>query len=62
MIPFLNWFRRGSLERGLDRELQCHSDRRVAVQLGLAQLREEVRGIWLTRWFRDFLYDLSFSA
>jgi hypothetical protein len=62
MIPFLNWFRRGSLERGLDRELQCHSDRRVAVELGLAQLREEVRDIWLTRWFRDFPYDLSFSA
>jgi hypothetical protein len=79
MIPFLNWFRRGSLERGLDRELQYHFDRRVAdliaagipdiearrrvtLELGLAQVREEVRDIWLTRWFRDFLYDLRFSA
>src|ERR1700733_12383796 len=77
MIPLFNWFRRGSLERGLDRELQYHFDRRVAdfpaagipepearrrvaVELGLAQVREEVRDIWLTRWFRDFLYDLRF--
>jgi predicted permease len=36
--------------------------RRVAVELGLAQVRDEVRDIWLTRWFRDFLYDLRFSA
>ncbi len=79
MIRLFNWFRRSSLERGLDRELQYHFDRRVAdltsagipepearrraaVELGLAQVREEVRDIWLTRWFRDFLYDLRFSA
>src|SRR5215469_12202444 len=79
MIHFLNWFRRGSLERGLDRELQYHFDRRVvdltasgipepearsrvAAELGLAQVREEVRDVWLTRWLRDFLYDLRFSA
>jgi predicted permease len=79
MIRLFNWFRRGSLERGLDRELQYHFDRRVAdltavgisepearrriaVELGLAQVREEVRDVWLTRWFRDFLYDLRFSA
>ncbi len=79
MIPFFNWFRRGSLERGLDRELQYHFDRRVAdliaagipdiearrrvaVELGLGQVREEVRDVWLTRWLRDFLYDLRFSA
>ena len=30
MIPLFNWFRRRSLERGLDRELQYHVDRRVA--------------------------------
>jgi predicted permease len=36
--------------------------RRVAVELGLAQVHEEVRDVWLTRWFRDFLYDLRFSA
>src|SRR5207302_2391546 len=80
MIQLLNWFRRGSLERGLDRELQYHYDRRVAdlvsagipepearrrVALeigGLAQVREEVRDVWLTRWLRDFLYDLRYSA
>jgi predicted permease len=74
-----NWFRRGSLERGLDRELQYHFDRRVAdltaagipdpearrrvaVELGQDRVREEVRDVWLTRWLRDFLYDLRFSA
>ncbi len=79
MIQFFNWFRRGSLERGLDRELQYHFDRRVAdltaagipeaearrrvvVELGLAQIREEVRDVWLTRWLRDFLYDLRYSV
>src|SRR5438270_4667495 len=79
MIQLFNWFRRGSLERGLDRELQYHFDRRVAdlaaagipepearrrvaVELGLAQVREEVRDVWLTRWLRDFLYDLRFST
>jgi predicted permease len=79
MMRLFNWLRRRSLERGLDRELQYHFDRRVAdftaagisdsearrrvvVELGLAQVREEVRDVWLTRWFRDFLYDLRFSA
>jgi predicted permease len=79
MMRLFNWFRRRSLERGLDRELQYHFDRRVAdltaagisdsearrraaVELGLAQVREEVRDVWLTRWLRDFLYDLRFSA
>ncbi len=79
MIRLFNWFRRGSLERGLARELQYHFDRRVAdltttgipeaearrrvaVELGLAQVREEIRDVWLTRWLRDFLYDLRYSA
>src|SRR5438445_762322 len=79
MIQLSTWFRRKSLESGLDRELQYHFDRRVAdltaagipepdarrrvaVELGLAQVREEIRDVWLTRWFRDFLYDLRFSA
>jgi len=79
MTQLFNWFRRRSLERGLDRELQYHFDRRVAdlaaagipepearrrvaVELGLAQVREEVRDLWLTRWLRDLLYDLRFSA
>ena len=30
MMRLFNWFRRRSLERGLDRELQYHFDRRVA--------------------------------
>ena len=37
--------------------------RRVALELGGAtQLREQVRDIWLSRWLRDFAYDLRFSA
>src|SRR5947209_277739 len=37
--------------------------RRVALELGGAtEVREEVRDIWLTRWLRDFVYDLRFSA
>jgi predicted permease len=41
---------------------EAEARRRVAVELGLAQVREEVRDVWLTRWFRDFLYDLRYSA
>lgn len=79
MTQLFNWLRRGRLERGLDRELQYHFDRRVAdltaggiaeaearrraaVELGLSQVREEVRDVWLTRWLRDFFYDLRYSA
>src|SRR5205085_9071336 len=37
--------------------------RRAALELGgAAQVREEVRDVWLTRWLRDFVYDLRFSA
>ena len=37
--------------------------RRVALELGgVSQVREEVRDVWLTRWLRDFIYDLRFSA
>src|SRR5882672_7719891 len=37
--------------------------RRAALELGgAAQVREEVRDIWLTRWLRDLAYDLRFSA
>src|ERR1700745_1765350 len=37
--------------------------RRAALELGGAtQVREEVRDMWLTRWLRDFVYDLRFSA
>ena len=79
MNRLFNWFRRGSLERGLDRELQYHyarrvadltaagipepeARRRVAVELGLTQVREQVRDVWLTRWLRDFLYDLRYLS
>ena len=36
--------------------------RRVAVELGISQVREEVRDVWLTRWLRDSLYDFRYSA
>src|ERR1043165_1216294 len=37
--------------------------RLVALELGGGtRVREEVRDIWLTRWLRDFVYDLRFSA
>src|ERR1700731_2786010 len=80
MRHILNWFRRRNLERGLDRELQYHIDRRADDLVlsglseqearsratrelgGLAQVQEEVRDVWLTRWLRDFLYDIRFSA
>ncbi|MEO7145320.1 MAG: ABC transporter permease [Bryobacteraceae bacterium] len=80
MRQLLNWFRRGNLERGLNRELGYHTDRRVSDLMlaglpepearrqamlevgGLTQIQEEVRDVWLTRWLRDFLYDLRFSA
>src|ERR1700704_6497794 len=29
---------------------------------GLTQVQEEVRDVWLSRWLRDFAYDLRFSA
>jgi predicted permease len=29
---------------------------------GIMQVQDEVRDIWLTRWLRDFAYDLRFSA
>jgi hypothetical protein len=42
---------------------ETEARRRVALELGGAtQVREEVRDIWLTRWLRDFVYDLRFSA
>ena len=29
---------------------------------GVTQIKEEVRDVWLTRWLRDFAYDLRFAA
>ena len=39
MRQLLNWFRRGNLESGLDRELRYHFDRRVSdlTQSGLPE-------------------------
>ena len=37
--------------------------RRALMELGgTAQVQEEVRDIWLSRWLRDLTYDLRFSA
>jgi predicted permease len=37
--------------------------RQAALHLGgVTQVREEVRDVWLSRWLRDFVYDLRFSA
>src|SRR5262249_41204648 len=36
--------------------------RRTLVELGITQVREEVRDVWLSRWLRDFVYDLRFSV
>src|SRR5437773_12267795 len=42
---------------------ETEARRRVALDRGGAtQVREEVRDIWLTRWLREFVYDLRFSA
>jgi len=29
---------------------------------GVTQIREDVRDVWLTRWVRDFVYDVRFSV
>jgi hypothetical protein len=37
--------------------------RQAMVELGgLSQVQEEVRDVWLSRWLRDFAYDLRYSA
>lgn len=36
--------------------------RQATLELGgVAQVQEEVRDVWMTRWLRDFIYDLRFS-
>lgn len=41
----------------------AEAQRQARLELGgLSQVREEVRDVWLTRWLRDFAYDLRFSA
>lgn len=40
----------------------AEASRKARLELGgLAQIREEVQDVWLTRWLRDFAYDLRFS-
>ncbi len=42
---------------------KAEARRQAALELGgVTQLQEEVRDIWLTRWLRDLVYDLRFSA
>ncbi|HEY1947997.1 MAG TPA: ABC transporter permease [Bryobacteraceae bacterium] len=37
--------------------------RRAMLELGgVTQVQEQVRDVWLTRWLRDFAYDLRFAA
>jgi len=48
------------MEEGLP---ESEARRRARLEIGgLEQVREEVRDVWLTRWLRDFLYDLRFCA
>jgi putative ABC transport system permease protein len=48
------------MEEGLP---ESEARRRATLEIGgLAQVREEVRDVWFTRWLRDFVYDLKFSA
>jgi predicted permease len=45
---------------GLD---EARARRQAALEFGnIAQVQEDVRDVWLTRWLRDFLADLRFSA
>jgi len=42
---------------------EADAQRRAILEIGgLAQVREEVRDVWLTRWLRDIAYDLRHSA
>src|SRR5437870_7819716 len=37
--------------------------RQATLELGgLTQVQEEVRDVWLSRWLRDFAYDIRYSA
>ena len=41
---------------------ESEARRKARLELGgVAQVQEEVRDVWLTRWLRDFAYDLRFS-
>ena len=48
------------MQSGLD---EREARRQATLEFGgLEQVQEEVRDVWLTRWLRDFVYDLRFSA
>jgi putative ABC transport system permease protein len=48
------------VQRGLS---ETAARRQARLEMGgVTQVREEVRDVWLTRWMRDFVYDLRFSA
>jgi len=48
------------IERGLpEHAARAQAAREIG---GIPQVQEEVRDVWLTRWARDFLYDLRFSV
>jgi predicted permease len=41
---------------------RAEASRKANLELGgIAQIREEVQDVWLTRWLRDFAYDFRFS-
>ena len=75
MKQFLNWFRRGNLESGLDRELHYHFDRRVSdlVQSGLPEPEArrrallEIGGLTQVReevrdvWLGSWLRDFAYD-
>ncbi len=51
----------GDLERSGFSEWEAR--RQATLELGgITQVQEQVRDVWLTRWLRDFAYDLRFSA
>jgi len=41
---------------------KAEARRRVRLELGSETQREEVRDVWLSRWLRDFVHDLRYSA
>ncbi len=51
----------GDLERtGLPAK---EARRQALIELGgVAQIQEEARDVWMTRWLRDFAYDLRFTV
>ena len=53
-------------DRDTDRDRQNgknHGRRQPKQEIGgVVQVREDVRDVWLTRWLRDFAYDLRYSA